>query len=389
MEIYLDNSATSFPKPECVYTAMDRYMRTNGASAGRGTYARARDAEELIYKTRKSIASLFEAPKPGNIVLTSNVTESLNMILKGCLKEGDTVLTSDIEHNAVWRPLHQLCRDRGIQIRTFHCSPQGRIDLDEVETLLDPAVALVALVHGSNVIGNILPVREIAAIAHRKEVPVMVDAAQTAGTYPVSIRDTEVDFLAFTGHKGLMGPMGTGGFYIRDGITLKTLKEGGTGTLSKSAFQPESVPDRYEAGTMNMGGIAGLHAALGFLLAKGVDSIHEHESRLVESMMESLSMIDGVEIYGPERGQDRLGLLSFNIKGADPYDVASFLEEQSGIMVRAGLHCAPCAHRVLGTIDRGCVRAGAGIFNSMQDIEKTVETVEAFIKRKKHVFKHD
>jgi cysteine desulfurase family protein len=381
VEIYLDNSATSFPKPECVYLAMDQYMRSNGASAGRGTYARARDAEELIYKTRKSIASLIEAPKPGNIVLTSNVTEALNMILKGYLKEGDTVLTSDIEHNAVWRPLHQLRKDRGIQIRTFHCGPKGEIDLDEIEALLDPAVTLVAMIHGSNVIGNILPVREITAIAHRNDIPVMLDAAQTAGTYPISIRDTGVDFLAFTGHKGLLGPMGTGGFYIRNGIALQTLKEGGTGTLSKSAFQPESVPDRYEAGTMNMGGIAGLHAALDFIQTKGIEGIHDHEYRLVETLMESLAALDGVEIYGPDCGQDRLGLLSFNINGTDPYDLASYMEERSGIMVRAGLHCAPCAHRVLGTLDRGCVRAGIGVFNSLQDIERTVETVKDFINR--------
>lgn len=382
MGIYLDNSATSFPKPECVYLAMDQYMRSNGTSAGRGTYAKAREAEELLYKTRKSIAALFEAKKPGNIVLTSNVTESLNMILKGFLKEGDTVLTSDIEHNAVWRPLHQLHQDKGVQIRTFHCSPQGEIDLDEIETLLDSTVSLVALIHGSNVIGNILPVREITAIAHRKEIPVMVDAAQTAGTYPISLRDFDVDFLAFTGHKGLLGPMGTGGFYIRDGIVLKTLKEGGTGTLSKSAFQPESVPDRYEAGTMNMGGLAGLHAAVEFIPKKGVAAIHEHEYQLVQTMMESLAALDGVELYGPRPGRDRLGLLSFNIKGANPYDVASWLDEQYGIMVRAGLHCAPCAHRVLGTIDTGCLRAGVGIFNNQQDIDKMVEAVESFIKNK-------
>lgn len=380
MGIYLDNSATSFPKPECVYREMDYFMRTNGASAGRGNYQRARDAEELIYKTRKSIARLFDAKKPGNIVFTSNVTDSLNMILKGYLKEGDTVLTSDIEHNAMWRPLNLLQKEKGIHIKTFHSSSNGKVDLDEIQEKLSSGVSLVATIHGSNVIGNILPLEKIVKIAHEKDVPVLADAAQTAGAYPLSIKETEVDFLAFTGHKGLLGPMGMGGFYIRDGIRLKTLKEGGTGTISKSLFQPESTPDRYETGTMNMGGIAGLHAAIEYLLETGVDNIRKHESRLIQSLMDALLNIEQVEIYGPKPGQERLGLLSFNIKNANPYEVSSWLDEESGIMVRAGLHCSPQAHKVLGTSDTGAIRASVGYFNTLEDIEILVSGIRNFCK---------
>lgn len=378
MPIYLDNSATSFPKPEGVYQAMDSYMRTNGASAGRGNYARAREAEEQIYKTRKAISLLLEAKKPSNIVFTCNVTESLNVILKGYLKEGDTVLTSDIEHNAMWRPLHSLQRERGIRIETFHCSPDGRVDLEEIEKNLRSNVALVAMVHGSNVTGAVLPIGQITRLAHKKEIPVLVDAAQTAGAYPVSIRETEVDFLAFTGHKGLLGPMGTGGFYIRDGICLETLKEGGTGTISKSVYQPASVPDRYEAGTMNMGGLVGLHAAAGFITETGIDRIRAHESGLIQKLQYGLSKMDRVEVYGPNAGQERLGLLSFNIKNTNPYEVASWLDEQCGIMVRAGLHCSPQAHRVLGTIETGAVRASVGYFNTAEEIEKLTEGIRSF-----------
>jgi cysteine desulfurase family protein len=379
MATYLDNSATSFPKPECVYETMDSYMRFNGASAGRGNYTRAREAEELVYRTRKSLARLLDAKKPGNIVFTSNVTDSLNMILKGYLKEGDTVLTSDIEHNAMWRPLHLLQKERGIHIRTFHCAPDGTVDLQEIRERLSKGVSLVATIHGSNVIGNILPIAQIAQLAHEKEIPVLVDAAQTAGAYPLSIRESGVDFLAFTGHKGLLGPMGTGGFYLREGIRLETLREGGTGTISKSLDQPENPPDRYETGTMNMGGIAGLHAAAGFLTETGVDAVQRHESFLIRQLMEELSRMELVELYGPALGQERLGLLSFNIKGVDPYKVSAWLDEQSGIMVRAGLHCSPQAHRVLGTVETGAIRASVGYFNTSDDISQLAEGIKAYV----------
>jgi cysteine desulfurase family protein len=376
----LDNSATSFPKPECVYTAVNDFMRNNGTSAGRGNYARARDAEELIYMTRKSIAKLLGAKKAANIVLTSNVTESLNIVLKGFLNYGEGVLTSSVEHNAMWRPLNYLKRDKNINIHTFHCTIEGAVDLQEIKDKLSKDIKLVALVHGSNVLGNIFPLREIIELAHEKNIPVLVDTAQTAGVLPINIEALDVDFLAFTGHKGLLGLTGTGGFYIREGLELRTFKEGGTGTISKSPFQPKSVPDRYESGTMNTVGLVGLKAGAEFLMETGVDKIRKHEMMLMSHLLIGLAKIDNVEVYGTQNAEDRLGLVSFNIKGANPYDVSFWLDEHAGIMVRAGLHCSPEAHRILGTLETGAIRASVGYFNTKEDVINLLEAIEGYIK---------
>ena len=358
-------------------------MRNNGASAGRGNYARARDAEELIYLTRKSIAKLLGAKKAGNIVLTSNVTESLNIILKGFLNYGDGVLTSSIEHNAMWRPLNYLQRDKNITIHTFHCTKEGTVDLQKVKEKLNKDIKLVALMHGSNVLGNIFPLKNIIKLAHEKNIPVLVDAAQTAGALPFNIEELDIDFLAFTGHKGLLGPTGTGGFYIREGLELRTFKEGGTGTISKSPFQPHSVPDRYEAGTMNTMGLVGLKAGTEFLLKTSVEKIREHEIALMSQMLDGLLSIENVEVYGSRNSKECLGLVCFNVKGANPYDVSLWLDEYAGIMVRAGLHCSPQAHRVLGTLETGAIRASVGYFNTMEDIICLLEAIKEYIKTKR------
>lgn len=355
-------------------------MRNNGASAGRGNYSRAREAEEIIYLTRKSITKLLGAKKASNIVFTGNVTESLNMVLKGFLNCGDGVLTSGIEHNAMWRPLHSLRQDKNINIHTFHCNADGEADLQEIKELLHHDIKLIALIHGSNVLGNIFPISEIIELAHQKNIPVLVDAAQTAGAIPINIEALGADFLAFTGHKGLLGPTGTGGFYIREGLQMSTLKEGGTGTISKSPFQPNSVPDRYEAGTMNTMGLAGLKAGVEFLLETGVDKIRRHEIMLMSQLLSGLTEIEGVEVYGTKNAEERLGLVSFNIKGADPYAVSFWLDEHAGIMVRAGLHCSPQAHRVTGTLETGSIRASVGYFNSAEDVICLLDAIKDYIK---------
>ncbi|MHB1365554.1 MAG: aminotransferase class V-fold PLP-dependent enzyme [Eubacteriales bacterium] len=378
--MYLDNSATSFPKPECVYAAVNDFMRNNGASAGRGNYTRAREAEEQIYLARKSIAKLLGAKKASNIVFTGNVTESLNMVLKGFINQGDSVLTSCVEHNAMWRPLNYLRQDKNINIHTFHCNKNGEADLQDIKELLNKDIKLVALVHGSNVLGSIFPIAEIIELAHQKDIPVLVDAAQTAGSIPINIEAIGADFLAFTGHKGLLGPTGTGGLYIREGLQLRTYKEGGTGTISKSPFQPNSVPDRYEAGTMNTMGLAGLKAGAEFLLETGVDKIRRHEIMLMTHLLNGLAEIEEVELYGTKNAADRLGLVSFNIKGADPYDVSFWLDEHAGIMVRAGLHCSPQAHRISGTLETGAIRASVGYFNTAEDVFCLLNAIEDYIK---------
>ena len=376
----MDNSATSFPKPECVYTAVNDFMRNNGANAGRGNYALARDAQELIYRTRKSVAALLGAERASNIVFTGNVTESLNLILNGFLNGGDGVLTSAVEHNAMWRPLNVLRRDKNVKIHTFSCARDGAADLQNFKNHLDKNIKLVALVHGSNVLGNIFPLDKIIELAHEKNIPVLVDAAQTAGAIPINIRAVGADFLAFTGHKGLLGPTGTGGFYIKEGIKLRPFKAGGTGTISKSPFQPDSVPDRYEAGTMNTMGLAGLKAGADFLLHTGVEKIREHEIALVSQLLAGLAKMDEVEIYGPQSAGNRLGLVTFNLNKTDPYHLSAWLDEHAGIMVRAGLHCSPQAHRVLGTVETGAVRASVGYFNTTQDIDTLIQAIRDYIK---------
>jgi cysteine desulfurase family protein len=379
LKIYLDNGATSFPKPDCVYDAVNTFMRENGCSPGRGNYANAMEAEKLVYETRKSITKLFSAERPSEIIFTSNSTEAINTVLKGYLKNGDAVLTSNAEHNAVWRPLKNLEKERNIEIHCFSVTRDGRIDLNEISEKLTDKIKLAAFVHGSNVFGNIIPVSEISKIARSKNIPVLIDASQTAGVYPINVIEDGIDFLAFTGHKGLLGPTGTGGFYIRGGLELDTLKEGGTGSMAKSPFQPELPPDRYEAGTMNIFGIAGLKAAVDHIRETGISKILEHERKLVERLFNGLKEIPNLEIYGSVNPDEKLGLVCFNVGDIDPYKITSKLDEDFGIMVRAGLHCAPQAHRILGTGERGAVRVSPGLFNTEEHIDFFLESLRNLI----------
>lgn len=375
MAIYMDHSATSFPKPECVYAEINRFMRENGVSPGRGTYDRAVEAEQLVYDTRKALCELLGVKRPVQIVFTSNATEALNLALKGFLREGDTVLTSHYEHNAMWRPLKTLERDRGIRIRQLSGTPDGGFDLDEVEAALRQGVRLFALVHGSNVIGSIAPLEKLAEIAKKHGVPVLVDAAQTAGVYPIDFSALGIDMLAFTGHKGLLGPTGTGGLCLREGLELGTYREGGTGSMAVSPFQPEDAPDRYEAGTMNIFGLAGLRASVRYLLEAGIEGIRRHEVDLMAHLLQGLSTIPNLIAYGPEDAEQRLGLVSINIEGEDPYKVARDLDHEYGIMVRAGLHCAPQAHMALGTETSGTVRVSMGYHNTLDEVDHLIHAL--------------
>ncbi len=370
--MYFDNSATSFPKPECVYNAVMDYMKNVGASPGRGTYAKAEEANRLLYQTRKAAARLFGAPRPSNIVFTANSTEAINLVIKGILRQGDHVITTSCEHNAVWRPLKKLEQSLGIVVHTIPCSPDGSISVKDAESLLSPLVRLAVFVHSSNVIGSVFPVGELTEIARKHGVPVLVDASQTAGCVPIDVEELGVDYLAFTGHKGLMGPSGTGGLYIRDGLVLDTLKEGGTGSMAVSPFQPEDAPDRYEAGTINMAGLAGFKASLEFIDETGIEEISRHKQSLITRLMEGLESESDIIMYGPPSGVLRSGLLSLNIGGASPYDIAALLDKRYGIMTRAGLHCAPQAHRVLGTVETGTLRVSVGWFNTKQQIDTLV-----------------
>lgn len=382
MPVYLDNAATSFPKPEIVYQAADEFMRKVGVNAGRGAYRQALEADRIVYETRSSLAKLFNIKDVSRIIFSPNVTESLNLALKGILNPGDHVITSSMEHNAVWRPLKVLEKERGISITAIQCNSDGFLEPQKIRTAITDKTKLIVLIHASNVTGAVMPVAEIGAIARGSNILFLVDTAQTAGLYPIDAKAMNIDLLAFTGHKGLMGPMGTGGLFIREGISISPLKEGGTGGDSILEHQPESLPDRYEAGTLNVSGIAGLGAAVKFIIYEGIENIHKKETALTGYVLQKLSAIEGVTLYGPTDLAERVAVISFNITDLNPQKVGHVLDEKYGLMVRTGLHCAPCAHRTIGTIERGAIRIGLGYFNTEEDIDCFLEAVKDIIKNK-------
>ena len=376
MAIYFDNAATSYPKPEEVYNAVDYYQRHIGASPGRGAYHNALEADQIIFKARQSLAKLFGVADVSRIIFTANVTEAINLAVKGWLRFGDHVITTHMEHNAVWRTLKVLEQHRAIEISTLSCTEGKAFDPAEIDKLVRPATRLVALNNASNVTGTLMPIKEAGEICRENQLPLLVDAAQTAGVYPIDVKTLNISLLAFTGHKGLMGPTGTGGLYIAPGIDLQPLKEGGTGGDSLLEHQPEHLPDRFEAGTMHAAGIAGLGAAVKFILDKGVDSIREYEKELTAYALEQLHQVPGIVIYGPGNAAERTAVISFNLCDTAPEEVAYVLDEVFGIMVRAGLHCAPQAHHTIGTAEKGTVRISFGFFNSTDEIDQLIKALQ-------------
>lgn len=372
MAIYLDNAATSYPKPSEVYEAVRNYMRDLGTSPGRGTYQAARKADEIIYNTRELLAELFGIDDLTRIVFTCNVTESINLALKGFLKAGDHVITTQMEHNAVWRPLKVLEIQRGIQISTLHCPKGLSFDLRELESTICPETRLVVVNHASNVTGTIMPVKEVGHICAAKKIPLLVDSAQTAGVLPINVQEMKIDLLAFSGHKGLLGPTGTGGLYIAPGIDLDPLKQGGTGGDSLLEQQPEHLPDRYEAGTLNAAGIAGLGAGVRFILDQGLEKIRYHEIELTGYVIDKLRKIPNLVIYGPQKAEERTAVISFNFSNIAPEEVTYVLDEVYEIMARSGLHCAPQAHKTIGTVDGGTVRISLGDYNTKEDVDALI-----------------
>ena len=370
MSVYLDNAATSYPKPEAVYEAVFSYMHDLGANPGRGTYQAARKAEEIIYETRELLARLFNIDDTTRIAFTFNITESINLVLKGFLKAGDQVITTQMEHNAVWRPLKVLEKQRGIQISTLHCPKGMAFDPNELYDNVRPETRLVVINHASNVTGPLMPVKEVGDYCAEHKIPLLVDSAQTAGVFPIDVQEMKINLLAFTGHKGLLGPTGTGGLYIAPGIDFEPLKEGGTGGDSLLENQPEHLPDRYEAGTLNAAGIAGLGAGVRFILEQGIDKIRSHEMDLTKYALEQLIKIPNLLVYGPKDANERTAVISFNFKNIAPEEVTYVLDEVYEIMARSGLHCAPQAHRTIDTIkENGTVRISFGYFNKPEEID--------------------
>ncbi len=374
--IYLDNAATSYPKPECVYRAVDDFNRQMGGNPGRGASRKTMTSNSILLDTREALASLFNIPDSTRIAFCLNITEALNTGLKGILKPGDHVITTSMEHNATARPLLSLTR-KGIEWSMAKCSSDGSLDPDDIRRLIQPNTRMICVLHASNVTGTIMPVREIGAIAEEHNLLFMVDSAQTAGVLPLDVAECHIDLLAFTGHKCLLGPQGTGGLYVGPGVEIEPLKEGGTGSLSEELNQPAFMPDHLEAGTPNTPGIAGLGAGVGFILSTGRENIRNHEKRLTEALIQGLREIDGVHIYGPLDVERRTAIVSFNIEGMDCGEVSMRLDHEYGIITRSGLHCAPLAHRTLGTLQQGTCRLSPGYFSTDMEIEKVLRAVYA------------
>jgi cysteine desulfurase / selenocysteine lyase len=401
--IYLDNAATSFPKPPEMMKAMNHFMTEVGANPGRAGHERALEADRIVKNTRKSLARLFNADDPDRIVFSMNVTEALNTVINGFLKEGDHVITTSMEHNSVLRPLRYLEEKGFITLSIAPCDGRGFLDIDNLPSLIRKSTSLMVLNHASNVCGTIQDVRAVKQAVG--DIPLLLDAAQTAGCFPIDVKADGIDFLAFTGHKALLGPQGTGGLYIREGLVVNPLIRGGTGSISEKEVQPDFLPDGLESGTRNNAGIAGLGAGVDFILKEGVPLIREHEKGLTAALLSSLYDVAGLTIYGPLKAEEQTptismtfdsllppgakydyggcGAVNLELMEEDiyPAEAGNILNSEYDILVRTGLHCAPIAHRTLKTFPEGTVRISMGYFNTLEDLEITAKAIRRIARR--------
>jgi cysteine desulfurase family protein len=377
--IYFDNAATSWPKPPGVAEAMVHFMEAVGASPGRAAHRRAVDAGRIVYAAREAVCELFHAPDPLRVVFGKNVTEALNLALRGLLRAGDHVVTSSMEHNSLMRPLRAL-ECGGVQVTVVRCSPDGRLDPANVEAAVRPNTKMVALNHASNVVGTLLPVAEVGAMCRQRDLLLLVDAAQTGGAYPIDVQAARIDLLGFTGHKSLGGPMGTGGLIVGrrvDERELEPLERGGTGSRSEHEVQPDFLPDMCESGTPNAVGLAGLRAGVRWVLGRGVDTIRAHEVALTRRLIAGLRAIPGVVVHGTLDAGRQTATVSYNVPEMAPSEVGLRLDDEYGILCRVGLHCAPAAHRTIGTFPDGTVRFGLSWFNTTDEVDIALAAVAA------------
>lgn len=376
-QIYLDNASTTFPKPEAVPKAVADFIQNQGTNINRGTYAPAYDTEEKVFETREQLCRLFHFPDCKNVIFTPNVTTSLNMVIKGLLRPGDHVLVSSMEHNAVMRPLTQL-QSQGVSFDRIPCTAQGELIVDSMESLLKPNTKAVILTHASNVCGTMMPLKKVGDFCRRNRLFFLVDAAQTAGIFPIDMQQMQIDGLCFTGHKGLMGPQGIGGFLITDALAqeLTPLISGGTGSISHLEEIPDFLPDRFEPGTLNLPGIMGLHAALSFISSVGMDNIQKHELALADQFLQQIKDLPRIRLAGRADTENHTGVISLQIADTDCALAACRLEQEFGILTRVGLHCAPNAHKTLGTYPQGTIRFSIGYFNTREDIQVAVSALK-------------
>ncbi|MFN4260978.1 MAG: aminotransferase class V-fold PLP-dependent enzyme [Gemmataceae bacterium] len=377
--IYLDNAATSFPKPERVYQALDRFARMELANPGRAGHKMALAAEHALDNARHLLNQLLHGQEPERFVFTLNCTDALNMAFKGVLRDGDHVITTDLEHNSVSRPLRQMELDGRITLTRIIADGGGTIDPDAVRHALTPRTRMIALTHASNVLGTVQPIAEVGAIAGEHDLLFLVDAAQTAGVLPIDIQAMHIDLLAFPGHKGLLGPTGTGALYVGPRAQVGAWREGGTGGDSASETQPTQFPYYLEGGTPNVLGVAGLAAGITYLQEQGLETIHQHEVRLTERLWQKLDELKTYEVFGHRDPARRVGTLSFRCAALPAAEIGGILDQAFDIAVRPGLHCAPYIHRSLGTFPEGAVRVSPGPFNTEADIDQLVEALREIV----------
>jgi cysteine desulfurase/selenocysteine lyase len=381
--IYLDNAATSYPKPPGVAEAVERALRQEGAAEGRSATRAALRVHEVVARCRERAARMLGSERPERIVFTFNATDSLNLALHGLLRPGDHVVTSTVEHNSILRPLRNL-RDWGVEVSYVAGDHEGWVNPDDVKRALRKNTRLVAILNASNVTGTIQPVDQIGEIAHGTGALFLVDAAQTAGHLPIDVSHAPIDLLATAGHKGLVGPLGTGILYVGPGVEerLESVRQGGTGSNSEDDLQPAKLPDKYECGNHNVPGLFGLEAALAWIEERTVPELRRHERELTQQLVASLAGIKGIRVYGPQSPDDRVGVVSLSLEGFEPQELATILDGEFGIETRAGLHCAPGMHRCLGTFaGGGTVRLSVGPFTTAMEIEAAAGALRALAPR--------
>lgn len=374
--IYLDNGATSYPKPDEVYTFMDKFYRNFGVNPGRSGYDLCMEAGEIVEETRKSLTQFFNGEDPNRLCFSYNSTDALNLIIMGLLKEGDHAITTTIEHNSVLRPLYHLWKFNGVEVDYVNFDKNGFVDPDDFPKKFKKNTKLVMVNHASNVLGTIQPVKEIGKLCREADIPFVIDSSQSAGKIPVDIQDLNVDVVAFTGHKSLLGPTGIGGLYVKKGIEIRHTRAGGTGVRSAVRTHLYEYPYRLEYGTLNTVGVAGLYAGLKWVLDKGLDSIHHHEMKLTQLLRDGLKDIKGVTLYCQDDLKDHIAILPFNIQGFEALNTGTMLDVDYNIACRTGLHCAPLVHKQIKTLDiHGAVRFGIGPFNTESHIKTAIQAV--------------
>ncbi|HHW07157.1 MAG TPA: aminotransferase class V-fold PLP-dependent enzyme [Clostridia bacterium] len=371
VEAYLDNAATSRQKPAAVWSAMEEYFHRNNCNPGRSGYELALEAGRKVLDVREKLAAFFHVGDPHRVIFTQNITVALNFALKGLLNDGDHVLITGLEHNAVVRPLKSLSQERNVSYSIMPTDPRGFIDLAAVPEMIRPNTKMIVATHASNVMGTLVPVEELGRIARQAGLDFVVDTAQTAGCFPLDITRIGATVLAFTGHKHLLGPVGTGGFVLTEeaAARMKPLYEGGTGSVSDREEQPDFAPDRFESGTLNALGIVGLGGALDYLTQVGLDRIRAKEEALTRRLLAGLAEIPGVVVYGPRDAARQTGTVALNIQEVDNAELAYVLDQKYRIMTRPGLHCAPVAHRTMGTFPEGVLRVSIGHFTTEEEID--------------------